>query len=107
MENFPMSELYSIKSSLQGAFQLDENQYKHTDTIVQELRGYLKNLTFHLNQNKGKDKREVDCCTLCRTKGHHKNEFPTFAQYLGEGMKNPLPIEGPWCEICRTCLHDP
>jgi hypothetical protein len=28
-------------------------------------------------------------------------------QYLGEVMKNPLMIGGPWCEICITHGHDP
>jgi len=27
--------------------------------------------------------------------------------YLGEGRPNPLPIGGPWYEICRTNEHDP
>jgi hypothetical protein len=69
--------------ALQETLQLEENQYKHTDPAVEELREDLKNLTFQLNQNKGKEKREDVWCTLCRTKGHHKNECPTFAQYLG------------------------
>jgi hypothetical protein len=65
--------------ALQVSLQLEENQYKHTDLVVEELRVDLKNMTFQLNQNKGKEKREVVWCTLCRTKGHHKNECPTFA----------------------------
>jgi hypothetical protein len=79
--------------ALQEALQLEENQYKHTDPVVEELRVDLKNLTFQLNQNKGKEKREVVWCTLCRTKGHHKNECPTFVQYLGEGFQIPYPQE--------------
>jgi hypothetical protein len=59
----------------------------------------LKNLTFQLNQNKGKEKREDVWCTMCRTEGHHKNECPLFAQYIGVGMPNPLASGGPWCEI--------
>jgi hypothetical protein len=93
--------------ALQKALQLEENQYKHTDPAVEEMREDMKNLTFQLNQNKGKEKREYVWCTLCRTKGHHKNECPTFAQYLGTRNMNPLPTGGPWCEICRTHGHDP
>jgi hypothetical protein len=93
--------------ALQATLQLEENQYKHTDPVVEEMREDLKNLTFQLNQNKGKEKREVVWCTLCITKNIHKNECPTFVQYLGEGFPNPLPTRGPWCEIYRTHGHDP
>jgi hypothetical protein len=64
-------------------------------------------MKFQLNQNKGKENREFVWCTLCRTKGHHKNEFPTFAQYLEAGFWNTLPTGGVWCEICKTHGHDP
>jgi hypothetical protein len=65
--------------ALQEALQLEENQYQQTDPTIEELKEDLKNMTFQLNQNKGKEKREVVWCTLCRTEGHHKNECPTFA----------------------------
>jgi hypothetical protein len=71
------------------------------------MRADLKNLTFQLNHNKGKEKREDFWCTFCRTKGHHKNDFQNFAQYLGTRILNPLHPGGPWCEICRTHGHDP
>ena len=44
---------------------------------------------------------------MCRTKGHHKNECPLFAQYIGVGMLNHLASGGPWCEILKTHGHDP
>jgi hypothetical protein len=66
---------------------------------IEELKEDLKNLTFQLNQNKNKDKRESVWCTTCMTEGHHKNECPTFAQYMATGMTNPLPQGGLWCEI--------
>jgi hypothetical protein len=93
--------------ALQEALQLEENQYQQTDPTIEELKEDLKNLTFQLNQNKGKEKREVVWCTLCRTEGHHKNECPTFAQYMETGVPNPFPTGGPWCEICKTHGHDP
>jgi hypothetical protein len=55
----------------------------------------------------GKDKREVIWCTTCRTEGHHKNEFPTFAQYMETRLPKPLPTRGLWCEICKKQGHDP
>jgi len=46
-----------------------------------------------LNHNKGKEKREVVWCTLCRTKGNHKNECPTFLQYLEKEFQILYPKE--------------
>jgi hypothetical protein len=74
---------------------------------IEELKDDLKNLTFPLKQNKNKDKWEVVWCTTCRTEGHHKNECPTFVQYMAVGMPNPLPLGGLWCEICKKPGHDP
>jgi hypothetical protein len=70
--------------ALQATLQLEDNQYKHIDPAIEELRVDLNNMTFQWNQNKGKEKREVVWCTLCITKINHKNECPTFVQYLGE-----------------------
>jgi hypothetical protein len=53
--------------ALQEALQLEENQYYKTDLAIEELKEDLKNLMFHLNQNKSKDKQEVVWCTTCRT----------------------------------------
>jgi hypothetical protein len=64
---------------LQETLHLEENQYKHTYPIVEEMRQDMKNLTFQLNHNKGKEKRENVGCTLCKTEVHHTNECPLFA----------------------------
>jgi hypothetical protein len=74
---------------------------------IEELKEDMKNLTFQLNQNRGKEKREVVWCTACRTEGHHDNECPTFVQYMATWLPNPFPPGGPWCEICKTLGHDP
>jgi hypothetical protein len=39
-------------------------------------------------------------------KGHHKDECPTFVQYLAVGAPNPLPGGG-YCEICKKWGHHP
>jgi hypothetical protein len=67
----------------------------------------LKNIKFQLNQNRGKEKREVVWCTLCRIEGHHKNECPNFAQYMETGVANPFPTGGPWCDICKMHGYGP
>jgi hypothetical protein len=87
--------------------QLEENQYQQTNPTIEELEEDLKNLTFQLNQNKNKDRREAIWCTTCRTEGHHKNECPKFVHYMEIGMPNPLPQGGLWCEICKKLGHDP
>jgi hypothetical protein len=38
--------------------------------------------------------------------GHHKNDCPTFVQYMATGLPNPLSAGGMWCEICKTHGHD-
>jgi hypothetical protein len=86
---------------------LEDNQYQKTDLAIEELKEDLKNLTFQINQNKSKDKREVVWCTTCRIEGHHKNACATFVQYMATGLPNPLPTGGLWCEICNKQGHDP
>jgi hypothetical protein len=39
--------------------------------------------------------------------GHHKNECPTFSQYMATQMPNMLPIGGLWCEVCKKLGHNP
>jgi hypothetical protein len=92
---------------LQTTLQMEENQYQKTDPTIEELKEDLKNLTFQLNQNKSKEKREVVWCTTCRTKGHHNDECPNFAQYMATWLPNPLPTGGPWCKIFKAHGHDP
>jgi hypothetical protein len=93
--------------ALQASLQLEENQYQKKYLAIEELMEDLKNLTFELNQNKGKEKREVVWCTLCRIEAHHNKECPTFVQYMETGVPNPFPIGGPCCEIFKMYGHDP
>jgi hypothetical protein len=76
--------------ALQETLQLEENQYKHIDPTIEELRAILNNMKFQLNQNKGKEKREVVWCTLCRTKGHHQNLVPKNCVVLGRKTAKSL-----------------
>jgi hypothetical protein len=98
---YPLREkkFQSQGEAMQETIQLEENQYKHTNPAVEELKQDLENLTFQLNQNKGKEKREDVCCTMCRTKGHDKNDCLLFSKSIGLGMPNHLASGGTWCEI--------
>jgi hypothetical protein len=70
------------EEDIQTTLKLEENQYQKKDPTIGEMKEDLKNLTFQLNQNMSKDKREAAWCTTCRTEGHHKNECPNFVQYM-------------------------
>jgi len=60
-----------------------------------QLQTQLDALTYKLEKiTKRKEKREKLWCTKCRTKGHHKDEFLTFVQYLVTKAPNPLPSGG-------------
>jgi hypothetical protein len=74
---FVNSLLPHLKYPLQQQ-QLEENQYHKTNPAIEEMKVDMKNLTFQLNQNRGKNQRESIWCTTCRTEGDDKNEFPTF-----------------------------
>ena len=52
--------------ALQETLQLEENQYKHIDLAVEEMKQFMKNLTFQLNQNKERKKvkmSSLQCAT--------------------------------------------
>jgi hypothetical protein len=53
--------------ALREALQLEVNQYKKTYPAIDDMQEDLWDITFQLNQNKGKDKREFVLCTTCRT----------------------------------------
>jgi hypothetical protein len=74
---------------------------------MSQVQKQLVSLTIQLEELiKVKDKREKFCCTECSTESHHKDEFPSFAQYLVTGALNPLP-RGGYCEICKKWGHHP
>jgi len=45
------------EEALKVALQLEENMYHKIDPAIEDLKEDMKNLTFQLNQNKGKEKR--------------------------------------------------
>jgi hypothetical protein len=72
-----------------------------------QVQTQLDSLTIQLAEiTKRKEKQEQVWCTKCRTEGHHKDECPTFVQYLVTGETNPLP-RGGFYEICKKWGHHP
>jgi hypothetical protein len=51
---------------------------------------------------KEKDKCEHVWCITCKTKGHKKEECPTFTQYMVTEALDPLVGGVGYCEICKT-----
>jgi hypothetical protein len=72
-----------------------------------QVQMQLVSLTIQLAElTKGKEKCEQVWRTKCRIEGHHRDECPTFMQYLETSALNPLPRVG-YCEICKKCGHHP
>jgi hypothetical protein len=56
-----------------------------------QVKMYLDALNIQLEEiKKGNKKCEQVWHTKCRTEGHHKDECPTFLQYLETRVSNPL-----------------
>jgi hypothetical protein len=75
-----------------------------------QVQSQLATLTIQLQElAKGKEKcMKKSGVPHAERKGHHKNECPTFREYLATGALNPLaPGGGVYCEICRTMGHHP
>ena len=57
-----------------------------------QIQNQLTNLTLQLQGiQKGKQVREEVWCTKCRTKGHSKEHYPVYVEYMVSGAPNPLP----------------
>jgi hypothetical protein len=74
---------------------------------MDQVESQLTSLTIQLQElAKGKEKHQEVWCTTFRKECHHKNECPTFQEYLAAGAPNPLARGGwVWCEIFRILSH--
>jgi hypothetical protein len=78
---------------------LEASPIGENNTRMAQMQSQLVALTIQLQELvKGKEKREEVRCITCRTKGRHKNQCPSFQQYLNTGALNPLEV---WCEISK------
>jgi hypothetical protein len=73
------------------------------NTGMAQVQSQLVVLTIHMSKlMKGKEKCEQVWCITCKTKGHCKEEYPTFVKCMAIRAPNPL-VEGVgYCEICKT-----
>jgi hypothetical protein len=73
-----------------------------------QVQSQLVALRIQLSEiTKEKEKHEQVWCITCKTKGHRKDECPTFVQYMATGALNPLAGGVGYCEICKTWGHHP
>jgi hypothetical protein len=99
-------KVVSQPEALEIAMKLESSPVGDSGGMAQ-VQTQLVALTIQLEElTKGKEKQEQVWCTKCRTEGHHKDECPTFTQYLETGAPNPLPGGG-YCEICKKWGHHP
>jgi hypothetical protein len=92
--------ILSQHEALEIAMKLESLLIGDNGGMVQ-VQTQLDALTIQLAEmTKGNEKRELFWCTKCMTECHHKDEFPTFTQYLVKGVLNQL-SGGEYCEICK------
>jgi hypothetical protein len=88
LESAPMGESSSAMSQILS-------QLTSLSLQVKDMKKY-----------KGKDKRKDIWCVRCRSKGHDKEHFPLFHEYLESGASSPLnQVKLPWCDVCRNSHH--
>jgi hypothetical protein len=99
-------KVVSYPKVLEIELKLESSPVGYSGGMVQ-FQKQLAALTIQLVElKKGKEKQEKVWCTKCRTEGHHKDEYPTFVQYLVTGVPNPL-LGGGYCNICKKWGHHP
>jgi hypothetical protein len=99
----------SQSETLEIAMRLEASPLSDSTMEMDQLQKQLANITLKLqNLKKGKEVCEEVWCTRCRTKGHLKEHYSVFIEYLASVAPNPLlQTGGLWCEICRQVGHRP
>lgn len=78
------SEALEIAMKLEASLVGENNRMAQIQNQLVALAIQLVEIT------KGKEKWEQVWCIKCRTKGHQKDEFLAFVQYVAVGAPNPL-----------------
>ena len=78
--------------ALEIAMKLEASPIVEISAGMQQIQSQLANLTLQLqDMRKGKEVREEVWCTRCRIEGHSREHCLIFAEYLANGVPNPLP----------------
>ena len=93
--------------AMELAMKLEDSPIGYGTGGMIQIQSHLDNLTIQLQDIKrGKEVQEDLWCTRCRERGHTKDDFPTYMNYISSGALNPLSNQGlPWCNICQTRGH--
>ena len=99
--------IVSQTEAMEIAMNLESSPIEETGTGMMQIQSHLANITAQIQDiNKGKEVQEEIWCTICRTKGHHKDNCSTLMNYVATRVMNLINNQGmSWCIICHTRGH--
>jgi hypothetical protein len=96
----------SQAEALEITMKLESTLMGESSSGMSQILSQLTSLSLQvedMKKDKGKDKREDIRCIRCKSKGHDKEHYPLFQEYLASGAPIPLKqVTLPWCEVCRN-----
>jgi hypothetical protein len=93
--HFPLTQqkITSQSKALNITMKLEASPVGENGAGMAQVQSQLAALTIQLQKiSKWKENNEEVWCVTCIKEFHHKNEFPTFKQYLAIGAPNPFPL---------------
>jgi hypothetical protein len=66
---------------------------RESSSGMSQILSHLTSLSLQvedMKKSKGKYKREDIWCTRCKSKGHDKEQYPLFYEYMAFGALSPL-----------------
>jgi hypothetical protein len=99
-------KIASQAEALDIAMKLESTPMGESSSGMSQILSQLTGLSLQvedMKKDKGKDKREDIWCVRCISKGHDKEHFPLFNEYMASRAPSPLKqVTLPWCEVCRN-----
>ena len=81
----------SQDEALEISMKLEASPIAETSPGMVQIQNQLSHLTLQLQEiQKGKKVREEVWCTKCRTKGHSKEHYLVYVEYMASGAPNLL-----------------
>jgi hypothetical protein len=85
---------------------LESTSMGESSSGISHIMSQLTSLSLQvkdMKKDKGKAKRDDIWCVICISKGHDKEHYPLFHEYLASGELSPLKkVNLPWCEVCKN-----
>ena len=100
-------KIMSQTEALELAMKLESSPIRDGGAGMMQIQSWLASLTVQLHDiKKGKEAQEDLGFTICQTKGHTKDNCPSYMNYISSGTHNPLSTHKlPQCRICHTRGH--